>query len=247
MTSVTKTSSTTTTTTRAPSAAVRDIVAALDRITIDDLKLPSYAANGDVGGGGGRDVVADDKVRYLKIHACEDYTIGAFVFGRRGEIPLHNHPGMTVCSRVIYGETRVTAYDFVDREPRLSVEDAKLGKCAPQRAKLVRDEIVCGGKANATHVLYPDGGGNVHRLSAVTACAVLDVQAPPYALSGGRACHYFEVVDSDSDSDSDDDDVHAVDVEREDSSPRREKIVLLRETLPPLDFSIERLQPIDES
>jgi len=90
---------------RAPSAAVRDIIAALDAITIDDLKLGARTSTRNGGGGGGARLAppyaADDAVQYVRIHACEDYTIGAFVFGKRGEIPLHNHPGMTVCSRVI--------------------------------------------------------------------------------------------------------------------------------------------------
>jgi len=227
---------------RAPSAAMRDIIAALDAITIDDLKLgaTTSTSNGGGGGGGGARLAppyaADDAVQYLRIHACEDYTIGAFLFGKRGEIPLHNHPGMTVCSRVIYGETRVTAYDFVDGEPKLSVADAKLGRCVPQRARLVCDEIVRGGEGSATRVLYPDGGGNVHRLSAVTACAVLDVQSPPYAVGRGRDCHYFELVD---DSGSDDD------VPEEGDESSKERAAWLRETLPPLDFSIDRIYPVE--
>jgi plant cysteine oxidase len=224
---------------RAPSAAVRDIIAALDAITIDDLKLGATTTTRNGGGDGARlapPYAADDAVQYLRIHACDEYTIGAFVFGKRGEIPLHNHPGMTVCSRVIYGETRVTAYDFVDGEPKLSVEDAKLGRCVPQRARLVCDEIVRGGEGSATRVLYPDGGGNVHRLSAVTACAVLDVQSPPYAVGRGRDCHYFEFVD---DSGSDDD------VPEEGDESSKERAAWLRETLPPLDFSIDRIYPVE--
>jgi len=225
---------------RAPSAAVRDIIAALDAITIDDLKLGARTSTRNGGGGGGARLAppyaADDAVQYVRIHACEDYTIGAFVFGKRGEIPLHNHPGMTVCSRVIYGEARVTAYDFVDGEPKLSVEDAKLGRCVPQRARLVCDEIVRGGEGSATRVLYPESGGNVHRLLAVTACAVLDVQAPPYAVGRGRDCHYFELVDDDSSGD---------DVPEEGDESSKEREAWLRETLPPLDFSIDRIYPVE--
>ncbi|KAG6528514.1 hypothetical protein ZIOFF_010689 [Zingiber officinale] len=43
-----------------------------------------------------------------------------------------------------------------------------------------------------TSVLYPTTGGNIHRFTAVTPCAVLDVLVPPYNDNEGRACTYYE-------------------------------------------------------
>ena len=213
------------------------IAKALNDVTADDLhrtlaiarrggrrerKERERAGDGEIQDERGVD--DDDKVRYLNIHSCEEYVIGAFVFGKRGEIPLHNHPGMTVWSRVIYGDARVTAYDFVEVAPKLSVSEAKMGRAPTHMATLVRDEVVHGGEGSETSVLYPNSGGNVHKLTAVTACAVLDVQSPPYAVGRGRDCHYFEIV-RDGDDDGDD--------------GVKKNVVMLRETLPPLDFAIE--------
>jgi len=40
-------------------------------------------------------------------------------------------------------------------------------------------------------VLFPRSGGNIHTLTAVTPCALLDVLAPPYAEDLGRPSTYF--------------------------------------------------------
>jgi cysteamine dioxygenase len=40
-------------------------------------------------------------------------------------------------------------------------------------------------------VLFPRSGGNIHTLTAVTPCALLDVLAPPYADDLGRPSTYF--------------------------------------------------------
>lgn len=43
-------------------------------------------------------------------------------------------------------------------------------------------------------VLFPRSGGNIHSLTAVTPCALLDVLAPPYAEDLGRPSTYFSDI-----------------------------------------------------
>ncbi|KAL3798418.1 hypothetical protein HJC23_005071 [Cyclotella cryptica] len=78
---------------------------------IHDRISPSYADDGS------------NIVRYLHVKEVPNrYSAGIFVFPPNAEIPLHDHPGMVVISRVLYGELRVQSYDVL---PVANGEDAK--------------------------------------------------------------------------------------------------------------------------
>ena len=69
---------------------------------IHHLVTPSYKNHQDI-------------VRYLSVaEKAERYSIGIFVFPPGSRIPLHDHPGMVVLSRVLYGNFRVESLDLVD-------------------------------------------------------------------------------------------------------------------------------------
>eukprot|EP00884_Botryococcus_braunii_P004677 jgi/Botrbrau1/1420/Bobra.0063s0116.4 len=110
-------------------------------------------------------------LKYQSIADNDDFVIGIFVMGAGTCIPLHNHPGMTVLSRVLYGKLAVRGYDWSEPE-----EDAQSEM--PRRARLELDETLQGGCFPT--ILRPTQGGNIHTFTAVTDCAVLDLLAPPY-------------------------------------------------------------------
>ena len=121
------------------------------------------------------DVQRPGACTYLGIVEHADYAIAAFILAPHARIPLHDHPNMTVLSRVVRGSLRVTSFD-VDNE----------GKA--------RRSISLMTSADGPAALFPSVD-NVHEFQAGAGGAVvLDVIVPPYDEDAGRACHYFEAV-----------------------------------------------------
>ncbi|XP_035816496.1 cupin, RmlC-type isoform X4 [Zea mays] len=109
--------------------------------------------------------------------------IGMFCMPASSIIPLHNHPGMTVLSKVLYGAAHVRSYRWIES----AGSSINLSKARP--AKVVRDgemSAPCGAM-----VLRPEEGGDVHALRAITPCAILHILTPPYSSQDGRHCSYF--------------------------------------------------------
>ncbi|XP_074589217.1 plant cysteine oxidase 2-like [Curcuma longa] len=127
-------------------------------------------------------------VTYLHLSALPNFSIGIFCLPRTAVIPLHNHPGMTVFSKILVGSMHIKSYDWVT-DPQSPNEKimSPTGACL---AKVNTDAVF---KAPCeTSILYPTTGGNIHRFTAVTPCAVLDVLGPPYNDNEGRACTYYK-------------------------------------------------------
>ncbi|KAG7548584.1 RmlC-like cupin domain superfamily [Arabidopsis suecica] len=120
-------------------------------------------------------------VTYLHIYACHRFSICIFCLPPSGVIPLHNHPEMTVFSKLLFGTMHIKSYDWVKDSPQPS-SDTRLAK-----VKVDSDFTApCD-----TSILYPADGGNMHCFTAKTACAVLDVLGPPYSDPAGRHCTYY--------------------------------------------------------
>uniref|UniRef100_A0A0E0FE45 cysteine dioxygenase n=1 Tax=Oryza meridionalis TaxID=40149 RepID=A0A0E0FE45_9ORYZ len=110
-----------------------------------------------------------------------------FFLPRNAIIPLHDHPGMTVFSKLLIGSLHIRSYDWVDPEPALS--------CSSSSVRLAKR--VVNGVFTApcdTSVLYPTTGGNMHRFRAIAPCAILDILGPPYSTEDGRDCTYYRAI-----------------------------------------------------
>ncbi|KAK9787011.1 hypothetical protein WJX73_001587 [Symbiochloris irregularis] len=127
------------------------------------------------------------RIQYQQVYEDEDVTIGIFSLPARAQLPLHNHPGMTVLSRVLYGDMHVLSYDWE------STPGSSNLVTGPRRAFQVHDRILKA--AHSPAALFPHSGGNVHEFTAVTPCAVLDVLAPPYdSHDPEKDCAYFRRI-----------------------------------------------------
>ncbi|EYU38160.1 hypothetical protein ABFS82_04G140300 [Erythranthe guttata] len=126
-------------------------------------------------------------ITYVDVHEGENFTMCIFCFPTSSVIPLHDHPGMTVLSKVLYGSLHVKGYDWVD-PPRIR-KPVGNDNSSVRLAKLAVDKVLTA--PCSTSVLYPSSGGNLHSFTAITPCAVLDILAPPYDEFAGRRCSYY--------------------------------------------------------
>ncbi|PON92702.1 Cysteine oxygenase/2-aminoethanethiol dioxygenase [Trema orientale] len=175
------------------SQAIQKLCSALDTVGPADVGLKEENPDEDRGHGffslGQLNRVARwaQPITYLDIYESDSFTMCIFCFPTSSVIPLHDHPGMTVFSKILYGSLHVKAYDWV--EPAI-IRESKGPVYFPVRlAKLVVDQVLTA--PCDVSVLYPKNGGNLHCFTAVTPCAVLDVLAPPYRENAGRRCTYY--------------------------------------------------------
>ncbi|KAJ0105670.1 hypothetical protein Patl1_19012 [Pistacia atlantica] len=175
------------------SQAIHSVCSLLDTVGPADVGLKEESQDDDRGlgifglTGLNRAARWAQPLTYLDIYECDSFTMCIFCFPTSSVIPLHDHPGMTVFSKVLYGSMHVKAYDWI--EPACFREANRPG-CRPVRlAKLAVDKVLtpeCG-----TSILYPKSGGNLHCFTAITPCAVLDILTPPYREGAGRKCTYY--------------------------------------------------------
>ncbi|XP_038992636.1 plant cysteine oxidase 2-like [Hibiscus syriacus] len=129
------------------------------------------------------------RVAYTAIYQCHEFSICIFFLPANAVIPLHNHPGMTVFSKLLVGKLHIKSYDWVDH-PNSQHPMAMPPSSQLRLARLKADGVI---KAPCeTSVLYPTTGGNIHEFRAITPCAVLDVLGPPYSKEDDRDCSYYK-------------------------------------------------------
>ncbi|KAL5225377.1 hypothetical protein ABZP36_012016 [Zizania latifolia] len=158
----------------------------LDRMRPEDVGLSAaqeFFRNRDVPEG-------TPLIKNTTLYESENFTMVIFFLPRNAIIPLHDHPGMTVFSKLLIGALHIRSYDWVDPGPASSG-----GGSSGDQLRLAKR--VVNGFFTApcdTSVLYPTTGGNLHRFRAVAPCAILDIIGPPYSTKDGRDCTYYAAI-----------------------------------------------------
>lgn len=156
------------------------ILNGLDAIQANDFNV----AVADVAG-----ITCRSGLGYQEVFAGPEMTLCIFLMQAGARIPLHDHPGMRVYGRLLFGRMRVRSFDIAQPPP------AAPGASAPPPGALLwaaeKAEKVMG-PAPTTYSLGPKDG-NIHELEALEASAFFDVLAPPYDPHGGRDCCYYRL------------------------------------------------------
>jgi len=126
-------------------------------------------------------------VRFFDVLDHAALTVALVIAPTGSSIPLHDHPGMHVFTKVLVGQMDVEMFDVGQSLPRSAVPfGATVGVGNTRTITLRTGELY-----ELTPVV-----GNIHGLTCTSheTAVVLDIMLPPYA--GDDACHYFAATDS---------------------------------------------------
>lgn len=142
----------------------------------------------------------------MHVHESPTFDLAVFLLPAGKSLPLHDHPGMAVLSKVVHGSLRVSAYSKIETlqnghgkpessglppSKRLRLSEAMLSSTVIAAPVVVTPVILEASKTpqDGAWLLTPTEG-NIHQLAAESTCVVFDVLLPPYDPPG-RDCHYY--------------------------------------------------------
>jgi cysteamine dioxygenase len=139
-----------------------------------------------------RDSGSNPHVSYMHLFSDPSFSMGVFLLPKSSRIPLHDHPDMTVLSKVLLGTLQVTSYDTGEliegadsarRRPLGRTRERRRMRCSQPREHTVA--------APAPTLRLDPVRSNVHEFVALSDVAIFDVLMPPYNDRAGRSCHYY--------------------------------------------------------
>ena len=128
-------------------------------------------------------------ITYLNVFECAAFSVGIFVLPARARLPLHNHPDMLVLSKLLFGSMHVRSYDWEEPPPEGAPHYAAPAATGGRLARIRENGVIT---APVEPQVALPSEGNLHAITALTPCAMLDVIAPPYNTRvAGRDCTYY--------------------------------------------------------
>jgi hypothetical protein len=120
---------------------------------------------------------------YQEIYSGPEMTLCIFMLRKGACIPLHDHPGMHVFGRLLFGKMSVLSLNLDPAtEEKVQLPDGYCG------ASFRSCEVI--GPSPVTYAVGPQDG-NLHELRAREASAFFDILTPPYDPYEGRDCNYY--------------------------------------------------------
>lgn len=139
-----------------------------------------------------RDSGSHPHVSYMHLFSDPSFSMGVFLLPTGAKIPLHDHPDMTVLSKLLFGTLHVTSYDAGELiEGVDSATGRRLGKTREPRRMRCSQPSEHTVAAPAPTLRLDPVRGNVHEFVALSDVAIFDVLMPPYSDRSGRSCHYY--------------------------------------------------------
>lgn len=153
---------------------LENIVSLVGNVSASDLGLlrQEFSGNGP-------------EITFIPVAETPDVSMAVFVLPPGTAIPLHDHVGMFVVSRVLWGRLEVREYDVLTTKWTGHNAVSK-GRVAVRRPPSFTDE-------GEVRTLSPSRG-NIHSFHAQEWTAVFDVLLPPYDAENGRECRYYSAI-----------------------------------------------------
>ncbi|KAJ3099531.1 hypothetical protein HDU97_002974 [Phlyctochytrium planicorne] len=138
-----------------------------------------------------------DPIEYYNIYSSENLTICIFVLRKGAVMPVHDHPSMTVYSKIVSGDLHFKTFEFLPTAPFV-VDPTSNTK--GRYARIEVDRVIAGGGPDSLLVIDPAAGANLHSFTAMSDNVVmLDIIGPPYN-DIDRHCTYFREIPLNSSS-----------------------------------------------
>ena len=121
----------------------------------------------------------------MHIVETNNFHVSIFIIPKNSKLPLHDHPNMSVLSKVIKGTLKMKSYNIIEK----NIEMKSGKKMFP--AQIIHDNII---KTNQDKSwLLTPSINNIHEFEAINETAVVfDVLMPPYDDNDERPCNFYE-------------------------------------------------------
>lgn len=163
----------------------------MSKFTIEDLGIAGETAEADP-------YHFKGNLTRCTIEDSEHFRVVIFFLKKGVQMPLHDHPNMSVYFKLLFGELDYYSYDKVENKYRYNEFESH-----QEYEKILNDNTVIDAKKSSLKVIRPGAFmllkpslGNMHSFVTKKDSAFFDVMVPNYSdLDIGRRMTYFKEID----------------------------------------------------